>query len=300
MITVITVNYNSSAHTMELLRSLERQTNGQFAVIVVDNDSRPEDRAALTAFAATSRLALDIIVSDRNRGFSGGNNLALRKATAQGGDWFLLLNPDTTVTADFIGALQSRLAGEEPCILQLPLAEPGRIAYAGKVQWLSRTTGHLEHRPLGRHLMRRKSLYAIGAALAVHRSVLNRLGFLDERYFLYFEDADFSLRAHAAGVPVRFLETPLVRHGVSKSTSTLGAPMLLRYHARNALLMNRLHGPWWVRLALPLWAGYGIIVQFTKTLILPSRQAPSQAILDGILDYYAGRFGRITPHNPRH
>src|SRR5687767_7721506 len=83
-ITIVTVNYNCASNTIALLRSLEQQEDTRFSVIVVDNDSRAEDRALLGEYAAGSPLALDIIYSDTNRGFSGGNNLAIRKALAQG------------------------------------------------------------------------------------------------------------------------------------------------------------------------------------------------------------------------
>jgi GT2 family glycosyltransferase len=293
MLAIITVNYNCARHTLELLRSLERQDNKQFSVIVVDNDSQPEDRALLGEYAASSSLNLDIIYSETNRGFSGGNNLAIRKALAQGSEWLLLLNPDTIASPDLVRRIQ-QTADDEMAIWQFPLAEPhGRTAYAGLVQWLKPTLKHLDHWPLARSLLQHHRLYAIGAALLVHRHVFEHVGMLDEHYFLYFEDADFSMRAHKLGIPVKFAREPMVRHGVSKSTSTLGSPLLLRYHARNALLFNKNHGPWWVQAALPVAAVYGIIFQFTKTILLPSRQAPSRAIMDGIIDFYAHRFGKI-------
>lgn len=295
MLTIITVNFNCADETLGLLRSLERQDNTQFSVIVVDNDSRPEDRTKLGAYAANSRLTLDIIYSDTNRGFSGGNNLAIRKALAQNVPWMLLLNPDTIAPVDLVGRLH-QLIDDEPAIWGLPLAEPNRIAYAGFVQWLKPTLRHLSHWPLAYSLLQKHRLYAIGAALLVHREVFERIGLLDERYFLYFEDADFSMRAHAVGIPVKFAREPLIRHGVSKSTHTLGSPLLLRYHARNSLLFNRTHGPAWVRIALPFTVVYGIIRQSLKVLCMPSRRAQSRAILDGIIDFYAHRFGNIKTH----
>src|SRR5688572_3017472 len=120
MLTLITVNYNCADRTLALLRSLEKQTNTQFSVIVVDNDSSPDDRALLGAYAPSSPLALDIIYSDRNRGYSGGNNLAVRKALAAGALWTLLINPDTEVGPEFVGAVL-KLDADEPVIWGIPL-----------------------------------------------------------------------------------------------------------------------------------------------------------------------------------
>lgn len=291
MITLITVNYNNAGATMGLLRSLELQSDREFDIIVVENGSSPGDRAELGAYAATSPLNMDLLLSETNRGFSGGNNLAIRKALAQGSTWLMLINNDTTVTPDFIARVRAQLP-DEPSIVGIALDEGSRTAYAGIVQWLRSTLSHIyDHSQLSSPSSRLQ--YAIGAGMAVHRDALARIGLLDERYFLYFEDADFSLRARRAGIPLRFLKEPVIFHGVSASTRHLGSPLLLYYHARNALLFNRLHGPWWIRKSLPAAALYGIVHQLLKMLLMPSRRPESRAIAFGIIDFYARRFGKI-------
>lgn len=285
MFTCITVNYNSAAATIGLLRSLERQTDGSFDVIVVDNDSSADDRAMLAAYAATSPLALEVIHSGVNRGFSGGNNIGIRKALAQGTQWAFLINPDTTVAPDFISTLRLRLP-REPALVGTPVREGARIAYAGAVRWLSSTLSHA-YSP-------RRDGYVIGAAMAIHRDVFARVGALDERYFLYFEDAEYSLRARRAGIPVVFVPSPVVSHAVQGTTSALGAPKLLRYHMRNALLMNATHGPWWVRAALPWWAAVILMKQLLKYPVIPGHRTRALAIVAGIADHYRRHYGRIA------
>ena len=292
--TIITVNFNGSGDTIDLLKSLERQTDRNFDVIVVDNDSSPDERAALSAYAATSPLRLDVIYSDRNRGFSGGNNLGVQKAFAQNTDWMVMLNNDTTVEPCYISEL--RLSLSIPALVALPLRERGGTVFSGRVQWLHATLKHL-HRPV----IDPRGRYAIGAAFAVHRDVFAQVGMMDERFFLYFEDVEFSLRVQAEGFPVRYLESPSASHTVSASTSRLGSPLLLRYHMRNALLFNSIHGPWWVRIALPVWSIFSMVKQLVKLSLLPARREQSKAIAAGILDFYANRFGKITPSvSPRH
>lgn len=296
MISIITVNFNDAASTIALLRSLEVQTDTGFDVFVVDNASETADRAALGKYASISPLQLDLLLSDSNRGFSGGNNMAIRKAREQGSQWLVLINNDTTVSDEFVAQLRPQLE-RETAIVGLPLREGERKAYAGIVRWLKATLPHAyalnERDSL---LQKGAKLYAIGAGLAIHRDILEMIGFLDERYFLYFEDADYSVRALHAGIPVRFLDAPVIVHAVSKSTSRLGSPLLLYYHARNALLFNRSHGPLWVRVLLPFAAFYGIFWQIIKLVFLPSRRAVSRAIRDGIIDFYAGRFGPSKRH----
>jgi GT2 family glycosyltransferase len=136
--------------------------------------------------------------------------------------------------------------------------------------------------------------YAIGAAMAVHCTVLETAGLLDERYFLYFEDADYSVRARRGGYPVHVMDVPAALHGVSVSTRKLGDPLLLRYHARNALLFNATHAPLWARITLPFASLFGILTQAAKLLLVPSRRAASRGIALGIVDFYAKRFGHIA------
>ena len=292
-LTLITVNYNCADRTLALLRSLEKQTNQQFSVIVVDNDSVPRDRELLGEYASASPLALDVIYSAQNRGFSGGNNLALRKALASGAVWTLLINPDTEVGPEFV---QQILALDvEPVMWGIPLMEGERTAFAGRVRWLRATLPHLYSWPVFRHALE-DPLYPIGGAMLVHRDAWEKLGLMDERYFLYFEDADLGMRARKLGVPVRFMRQPSVRHAVSASTSSLGAPLLLHYHVRNALLFNREHGPLPARISLHFWAFFTMLKQLAKLATMPARRAHSRAILAGITDFYAGRFGKISAH----
>ncbi len=294
MLTFITVNYNNAAATVALLRSLERSTRKDFAVIVVDNDSRPDDRAMLGQYAASSPLQLDIIYSERNRGFSGGNNLGIRKALAQQATWVLLINNDTTVGEEFVDRLSQQL-NDTPALIGVPLHESDRIAYAGHVRWLATTLDHV-HAPVSRITYPVSRLYAIGGGMIVHRDVFERIGLLDERYFLYFEDADFSVRARRAGIPLRFLDHPAITHAVSGSTRALGSLLLLRYHMRNALLFDASNGPWWVHATLPFWSFWITLKQLGKLVFMPSRRASSQAILAGVVDYYGHRFGHLPPH----
>lgn len=289
-IAFIIVNYNGAADTVSLLKSLELQRGPAFDVLVVDNDSAAGQREMLGAYAATSPLSLDIVYSTENRGFAGGCNLGIRKALANGAEWVLLLNPDTSVSNAFVSSLVAALPAE-PAVIGLPLDEGGRVASAGRVRWLTLTLPHVYGPPAGRP----ESYYAIGAAMLIHRTVLERTGMLDERFFLYFEDAEFVLRARRMGFRCLFRPGPLVRHTVSGSTRFLGSPLLLRYHIRNSLLFNRLCGPLWVRISLHMWAFFVILKQLVKGILMPRRRVFARAIAAGIIDYYASRFGVIPP-----
>lgn len=288
MITVITVNYNCARRTCDLVRSLRLERGGAGRIIVVDNASSPEDQEILKE-CATADSSVEVLWSQENLGFSGGNNLAIKKSMEQGDGWVLLLNPDTIADADALVHVQENLP-PHPALVGFPLREGDTVAYAGAIRWLVPTLPHV-YAPRADSSRQ----YVIGAAMAVHTSVFRRIGLLDERFFLYFEDAEYSCRARQSGIPVEFRENPVFSHGVSQSTRAIGDALLLRYHVRNALLFNTLRGPWWVRILLPLWAFSGMLKQLAKLLLMPSRRASSRAIAAGILDFYGRSFGKITP-----
>ena len=287
-LSVVTINHNSSENTIKLLESLKNQTDNGFGVIVVDNNSEHEELQKLKNYR-TEATNIVFIENDQNLGFSEGNNVGIKKALANGADWVVLLNPDTWVENDFISRLKPNLEGKEG-IIGLAIDEGSRTAYGGKVEWLKPTLSHITTS----HVVNEKTVdkYAIGGAMAIHKNVFDKIGFLDEKYFLYFEAADFSVRARKAGVPVEFLPEVKVRHSVSASTKKLGSPMLLRYHYRNALYFNIKNGPWYIKLLVWPWSWFVALKQVLKIAVEKNREQ-SKAIFAGVSDFYKNRYGKL-------
>ena len=128
--------------------------------------------------------------------------------------------------------------------------------------------------------------------MAVHKDVFEKIGFLDEKYFLYFEDADFSVRARKAGFEISIAENLNVHHHVSSSTKKLGSPLLMRYHYRNALYFNLKNGPWYIKLLVWPWSWLIIVKQLIKLALGKNRKA-SRSILAGVINFYQRKYGKI-------
>src|SRR3989344_995054 len=289
-ITISILQYNNSRATIRCLKSLVSQmsnVNCQMSIVVVDNNSAPEEAKTLRDCCQNNRW-VQLIENGQNLGFSGGNNAGIRQALQNGANWVVLLNNDTWVENDFVSRLRAIL-GEPVGILGIPLDEGKGVAYAGKVQWLRPT---LKHEYVKCQMSNVKGLYAIGAGIAIHKSVFEKIGYLDEKYFLYFEDADFSVRARKAGIPILFAPDLVIHHSVSQSTKSLGSPLLLRYHYRNALYFNRRNGPWWVQILLPFWSLLIMIKQLIKLATGRNREE-SRAILNGMMGFLCDETGKI-------
>ncbi len=337
-ITIITLNYNGSRRTVELLKSLQEQTLGpgsrsslslrahpseskteqailDFEIIVIDNASEEADFIRLQDFLYNSSLTMSNIVSlqvTRNRenlGFSGGNNVAIRQALTpsqrisrnaakqsltmcegqalkNGSDWVVLLNNDIWVERDFVERLRAVLS-RKGGVIGIPLIEGDQTAYCGQIQWLKPTLPHLTTSEVVS-----PQAYAIGGAVAIHKDVFEKIGFLDDKYFLYFEDADFSVRARKAGFDISIADNLNVHHHVSSSAKKLGSSLLMRYHYRNALYFNLKNGPWYIKLAVWPWSWLIIIKQLGK-LAINKNTKQSKAILRGVTDFYKRRYGKI-------
>ena len=283
MLSILTVNYNGADKTINLLDSLKKQRDSDFRIFVLDNASEKDDFDRLKLFWP------DTIRSDINLGFSGGCNLGIKKVIENGSEWVILLNNDTWVENGFIARLRPILEAEEG-IVGFAINEGDHIAYGGQIRWL---------KPYGHHIWNQDMLnigyltYAIGGAMAIHKDVFKKIGLLDEKYFLYFEDQDFSIRAKKAGIKISIIKDVMIYHNVSSTTKKLGSQVLLRYHYRNALYFNLKNGPWYIKFAIWPWSWIIAVKQLIK-MAMRINAEQSHAILNGVADFYINKFGKIT------
>ena len=288
-LSIIALNYNSSEKTIYLLRSLQDQTDQDFQTIIIDNASEETDFKTLSTFVNETTSQVVLLRNEQNLGFSGGNNIGIKKALTNGSNWMILLNNDTWVENGFITSLKAKLSQLDG-VVGVPLVENDQTVYCGNIEWLKPTLKHSYLLPNDRY--RKTVNYAIGGAMALHKDIFNRIGFMDEKYFLYFEDADLSIRTQKAGLKMIFLEKPKVYHHISSTTKKLGSPLLLRYHYRNALYFNLKNGPWYIKVMLWPWSWTIILKQIFKVIIYHNRNE-SLAILKGVFDFYKNKMGKI-------
>jgi len=163
-----------------------------------------------------------------NRRFAGGNNAGLRAALAAGADAVMLLNNDTEADPGLLERLVLALEQDPGAGAAAPLiyyaAPSARIWYAGGR--LSVPLAHAAHRGLrtldhGQYRSVEPTGYLTGCCLLATRAAWEKVGRLDERYFLYAEDSDWSLRARQAGFRLLFVPTARLWHRVSASSGAM-------------------------------------------------------------------------------
>jgi GT2 family glycosyltransferase len=240
---VVIVNYRQWEDTAALVRQLAASPcmkSGAAEVIIVDNHSQPHP--------LMSRLRRMNGVSlrrwGRNRGFARAVNEGCRLSR---GHWFLLLNPDMTVSDTFLDevlALADRLHAEDPRTgivgFQLRHSDGSRQYSAGPEPTLAGTLTGLAmprcRRKYYRLAMNRKRRvpWVTGCCLLLRRECLRAVGGLDEDFFLYYEDVDLCRRARQEGWSVWF--EPALRVVHHRPLHTRGVPAHLRVFTRHALL----------------------------------------------------------------
>ncbi|GAB3939532.1 glycosyltransferase family 2 protein [Spirosoma harenae] len=240
LISLITINYKQAAVTCDFLESTKTLTYPRFEIIVVDNGS--EDDVA-ERIQDGKYPNVSVVKSPQNLGFSGGNNLGIQHAK---GDYLFLLNNDTIVTPNLLEQLLLPFSEHSEVGVVCPKIRyydnPTVIQYAG-YRPLNPYTGQtwaygLKEKDEGQYDQPGPTWFAHGAALMLDRAVLKRAGSLDDSFFLYYEELDWSMRIRQAGFQIYYQPAALIFHRESMSVGKMN-PMKVYYHTRNRLWFMR-------------------------------------------------------------
>jgi hypothetical protein len=254
LVCIILVNWNGKDDTLECLASLRRQTYVPHRILVVDNASRDGSAQAIRSLYPEAEL----LELPENRRFAGGNNAGIRRALEAGAEYVLLLNNDTTADGDMVRNLVRAIRSQPGAGIVAPKISyhdtPGLLWYAGGV--ISFWTGTMRHVGIreedrGQHDTPGETGYASGCCLLVSREVIERIGLLDESYFMYAEDADWSIRARRAGYRILYEPAARVWHKVSVSAGGHLSSFKLRHKFLSNLRFFSRHARWYHWLTFP-------------------------------------------------
>jgi hypothetical protein len=287
----IVVTHNSRAHVTDCLRSI-RASSWPIDIVVVDNWSSDESARIIEQ----DFTEVTLIRSHANLGYAGGNNVGLSFAGTSSYEFIFILNPDCTIERECVARLVSALRSAPAVGAVSPVItrrQSGGIWWAGAT--VDAITGDCQHiqevrfEPGGAKLI--DSAMISGAAFMCRWPAVARTGLMDEQFFLYFEETDWSFRLHANGYSTACLPLHLVVHDVGHGTGHL-SDTYQYYMTRNRLLFVRKWGRGVCR-ALP-----SCVQASFETLRDAWGRSPRLALYlagpigKGYLDYFLGRFGR--------
>lgn len=295
-IAIIILNWNGKSDTLACLDSIQQLTYPHIEVIVVDNGSTDDSVAALR-----NRLLVfssgTLLETGENLGYAEGNNVGIRYAMDHKADFLFLLNNDTIVAPDILERFLEQFQSSP------------HVGILGAKIFLYDQRDTLDHlggmwnpkrgefdfiglRQSADAFQTPQELdYACGAGLMIKRSVIETIGLLEPRFFLIWEESDFSFRARRAGFSTLSCPTAKLWHKVSASFVG-GKPHSTYFWWRNRLL--------WIERNCSLkekWSLYFrvLIPEIFRMLkrALPFRQKnlKNRAALQGVRDYFFRRFG---------
>lgn len=223
LIAIILVNYNGIRDTIDCVRSIKKTNYENYRIILVDNNSNDSESIKNSEYL---HLNCDILLLDENLGFSGGNNKGIIYAREKyTPDFFMLLNNDTVIQENTLTTLlnltekYSRL-GIATCQINY-YYQPELVWFGdGKFDF---NTGIADMPGLGKreeyHLKGERELtFATGCLFFIPSSVIESVGLLDESFFLYSEDAEYSCRIQKCGYKIIYTTETKIYHKISAST----------------------------------------------------------------------------------
>ncbi|MBN2013009.1 glycosyltransferase family 2 protein [candidate division KSB1 bacterium] len=270
---IIIVNWNTKRHLRNCISSIiKKNLNTNYEIIVVDNSSTDDSVSMLK-----SEYAADVILIENkeNVGFARANNTAIK---ASQGEVILLLNSDTEiVTNDFLESAEKfLLTNNEVGILgvKLTLPDGSQQASGGKfisIWELFKTQVLLLDSPMYYKMInafpKRRDIdfyevdYVCGACLFVRREVINDIGYLNERFFMYGEDMEFCYRAQIKNWKVGVFNNIEVLHLRGQSTKKNPENSYLIGIKNNCSLIKEFHGSFSLILAHLIYT-YGLFIRF--------------------------------------
>ncbi|MBO9637598.1 MAG: glycosyltransferase family 2 protein [Siphonobacter aquaeclarae] len=282
LVSIVTINYNQPEITRQFLDACRSLTYPDLEIIVVDNASRERlsDLIDIRAYPNAK-----IVRSETNLGFTGGNNLGMEHAS---GAYYFIVNNDTEPQGNLIETLLEPFAKDPSIGVTCPkikfFDQPDTVQYAG-YNPMNLYTGTAT--PVGLYEKDGPQFdtpgfthFAHGCAMLVKKEVVEKVGRFAERFFLYYEELDWSQRILDGGFKIWYQPSALILHKESVSVGP-NNPLKTYYLTRNRILYMRRHGSAGQQAFFFLFFLIGVLPKHLLTYVLTGRFAHAKAFLRG-------------------
>lgn len=294
---IVILNYKGHNDTVELLKSLTKIKRDSFLLGTIVVDNFPDDPIKMDS-KKYPNLNLKIIYNNKNLGFSGGNNVGIKDALENGADFVLLINNDTYADPNFVEELLKVAENEKEAGIVVPKIyfakgfeyhkkykenELGKVIWyaGGNMDWANiigyhRGVDEVDDGQFGQVV---ETQIASGCCLMLKRELLEKIRGYDDKYFLYYEDADLSMRAIKKGYRIIFAPKSIIWHKNAQSSGGSGSGLQDYYIARNRMIFGFEYASFRAKFAL---------IRESIKLIFIGRAWQRK----GIIDFYIGKFGK--------
>jgi len=295
---LIILNYHNFLETNKCLTELKNINKSNFIldIVIVDNSVRAKSRQLLKQ----SNPNITIIENNKNLGFAEGNNVGIRLVLSKGAEAVVLLNNDTIVDKNFllpliktannnakIGILSPKIyfyPGKEFHYSRYHKKERGKVIWyaGGIIDWNNVLISHrgVDEVDKGQYEETQETDLATGCCMLIKKEIFNRVGLLDKKYFLYWEDADLCQRAKNAGFKIIYEPKSFLWHKNASSSGGAGGNTSVYYQTRNRALFALKYAPIRSKIA--------VIKELIKNY-----QSKNYWVRQATKDFFMARFGQI-------
>lgn len=217
---IVIVSYNTKALVYRCLDSIRRYTSVPAQIYVVDNGSSD---GTVKAIARLNWENIHVVANEENKGYATACNQGIRSGSSP---FIILMNSDVIVTAGWLEPLLDCMRQDPRIAVVGPkmVNQKAQITAAGVIGTLEShfPRGYLEADEPGKYDMQEDCFSVCGAAYMIRRDLLCVLGLLDEHYFFYFEETDYSVHARSKGYRVVYCPASKIYHLSGQSNKNHG------------------------------------------------------------------------------
>ena len=250
---IITVVFKNYTILDDYFATLAKQTDTDFHVYVLDLTPEPKEYS-YPSFVTYLR--------DKNGGYAYGINQGIKRALSDGYELFCPMNCDVIVSKNFVSTVKQGLSSHPSSILggkiyyypgfeyhkeRYTETERGTVFwYAGGIaDWKNAFTTHrgVDEVDKGQYNTLEKTTFITGCLMAYDKSVIDTIGYWDEDYFLFYEDADYCARATNAGISLIYDPSIVMWHKSGQSTSGAASEFQQNYLEKNRMRFGLKYAP---------------------------------------------------------
>jgi len=294
-VAIVILHFTNKNLTVQCLESIKKLNTKDLILETIIVNNNPKENLEDLKKKFSDFVFLE---AGRNLGFAGGNNLGIKQALKDGADFVFIINNDTILDKNLLVRLikvaslndESGIFG--PKIYFAPgyefhkekykPSDQGKVIWyaGGLIDWQNVLASHrgVDEVDKGQYDEQKETDFVSGCAMFVKREVFEKIGLLDQRYFLYWEDVEFCQRAKKARFKVIYTPQAKLWH-LNASSSVVGGPLQDYYITRNRMLFGMKYAP--------LRSKSALFRESLRLLLLGRRW---QKI--GIKDFYLRKFGK--------
>lgn len=238
----------------DFFKSLNKQTNKDYHLFISDLSTHRKP-------IAIGNLPITVLEGE-NRGYAHGVNMGIREALKKGAESFCVINDDTYLQSDFVMNVSESISRNPFSIIggkiyyangyeyhrdRYKESDRGNVVWyaGGRNDWNNAITNHrgVDEVDIGQYNQSQETDFVTGCLMCFDKKIVQKVGYWDESYFLYYEDADYCMRAKKKGVKLYYDPSIVIWHKNAQSTQGSGSLLHQKYQRQSRLKYGMKYTP---------------------------------------------------------